>query len=229
MSIHRFCRIELRTTDRRAASAFYGAVLGHPTTQIVDLPPAAVARGAPPNWLGHVCVEDVQAVAARWIARGAVPLGPPADSLVLRDPGGAVLALTAQQEPPDQGVVWYQLYTAGVESVAKGYTELFGWSLGESFDLGRLGRFRQFSWGAGSVPVGTMADTAGRPELHPHWLFYFQVADLEAAIAQVAGHGGKVIGPAELPDGVRLAVCEDPQGAEFGLMPPQSTTGERKC
>lgn len=41
---------------------------------------------------------------------------------------------------------------------------------------------------------------------------------LEEAIDTVRLGGGTVDGPTALPDGSRVAVCEDPQGAAFGVM-----------
>ena len=46
------------------------------------------------------------------------------------------------------------------------------------------------------------------------------VRDLERAMTHVRDAGGVVIGPTALPDGRRVAVCEDPQGAAFAMMEP---------
>lgn len=59
----------------------------------------------------------------------------------------------------------------------------------------------------------------GRPEVHTHWLF-FSVPSLDVAVGRVREHGGLVIGPMELPGGARVAACDDPQGAAFGLIEP---------
>src|SRR6187397_547420 len=95
-----FSRYLLRTTDVAAAAAFYDAVLGGRGHGIVPLHEAALARGARPHWLGHVQVRElggVEALAARFIERGATRLGPTpgvGDFVVLRDAGGALVAVT---------------------------------------------------------------------------------------------------------------------------------------
>jgi predicted enzyme related to lactoylglutathione lyase len=56
----------------------------------------------------------------------------------------------------------------------------------------------------------------------PHWLFYFNVPALDAAIAMVTGGGGSVInGPMEVPGGAWIVQCFDPQGAAFALVAPK--------
>jgi len=68
----RFCRVQLRTTDVASARAFYAAVLGDGVaTDIVPLPDEAAARGAPPHWLGHIGVDDVDASARAFVERRA--------------------------------------------------------------------------------------------------------------------------------------------------------------
>jgi predicted enzyme related to lactoylglutathione lyase len=60
-----------------------------------------------------------------------------------------------------------------------------------------------------------------RPEpssVHVHWLFYFSVANLDDAIAKVRANGGNPQSAVVLPNGDRIARCEDPQGAAFGLL-----------
>ena len=59
----KFCRYVLRTTDVEGASTFYGDLLGArfwaDGINVVQLPPAVAARGAPAHWLGYIGVDDV--------------------------------------------------------------------------------------------------------------------------------------------------------------------------
>lgn len=222
-----FCRFELRTTDVPGARDFYRAVIGDLRTDIVALPAEAAARGARPHWLGHLGVDDVERVADALTVRGATRLGPTrpaADGRVvaiLRDPGGAVVALTTPPEspaPPEYtGVLWHTLNTADLSRTTACYCALFGWQLTQAQDLGPLGVYHHFAWRTGGPSVGAIADLAGRPGVHPHWLFHFRVAALEPALAAVGSAGGLVLPPVVLPDGERIAVCDDPQGAAFAL------------
>ena len=235
----RFCRIELRTIDVPAARLFYRALLGDDGADIVPLPAEAIARGARPHWLGHLGVADVEGVARAFVAEGATPLGPlrPTSTggvvAILRDPGGAVVALaTPPSAPLRADVVWHSLNTADLARATARYCALMGWQLTDLVDLGPLGRHQNFAWSPGGASVGrggsvgSMADIAGRPGVHPHWLFHFRVAALEPALAAVRAAGGLVLDPVTLPNGTRIAVCDDPQGAAFALQEDGGRTSQ---
>lgn len=214
-----FHRIQLRTTDIPAATAFYASVLGPSAHDIVPLPAQAAARGAPPHWLGHIEVGDVPRAVEAFVALGATRLGPEGEAVVVRDPGGAVVALEGPRGEPRSDVVWYVLNTHDVHRAVSTYQSMFGWAVKDAMDLGEHGVHHPFSWGEGD-PVGTMADIAGRSGVHPHWLFHFGVIDIHASIAAVRAGGGRALGPFPLPGGALTAVCEDAQGAAFGLFGP---------
>lgn len=220
----RFFQYHLRTSDVPAARAFYAAVLGSDASVVFPLHEQALAKGARPHWLGYWGVDDVDAALEAFRARGAMQLGPRAvnpaglDMVVIRDPGGAVLALskpTGGATFPE--VVWHHLSTTDVETARANYAALGGWQVSAPRELGAHGVVHDFAWEPGGAPVGTMSDIAGRPALHPHWLFHFRVASLEAATAAVRQHGGFSLPPITLDDGARVAVCDDAQGAAFAL------------
>ena len=220
----KFCRYDLRTTDADAARAFYTQVLGHDRARIWPLHEQAIARGARPHWLGRLGVENVERVAAAFVARGATRLGPAVattegEFVVLRDAGGAVVSVGAP--PPDADarvdVVWQVLNTNDSEQAAATYCELFAWELTDRIDLGAEGSFQQFTWDAGGASVGAIADIAARPGVHPHWIFFFEVDALDVAIATVRAAGGLALDPFSLPSGGRGCACDDAQGAAFGL------------
>ena len=223
----RFCRYQLRTTDVAAARAFYAAVidLGDSALEIVPLPPEAAARGAPPHWLGYLGVADVEATAAAFVARGATQVGParPAGDggtvAILRDPGGAVVALTSSRAPSTDAV-WPVLNTPDFARTTAAYRDLFGWHLTGQIDLGARGVYHQFAWTTGGPNAGAMTDVSGRPGIHPHWLPNFRVAALDAAVAGVAKTGGEIIAQLAVPGAARIAVCHDPRGAIFALREP---------
>jgi predicted enzyme related to lactoylglutathione lyase len=217
----------LRTTDAEAAAAFYGAVLERCGDGIVPLHESAIARGARCHWLGHIGARELggaEAMAARFVERGAMRLGPPpgqGDAVVVRDPGGAIVAVTDSSAESSAGVVWHQLNTRDPDTAATNYAALFGWSFTEQLDLGQLGRHQRFAFGAAESSIGLISDVEGRPEVHTHWLFFFSVPSLDVAVDRVRRYGGIVIGPIELPNGARVAACDDPQGAAFGLVEPE--------
>lgn len=222
----KFSRFELRTTAADAARAFYPRIFGHDRAVIWPLHEQALARGARAHWLGYVGVEDSERATAAFLERGATQLGPApaigdaARGVVLRDPGGAVMAI-ATPPPADVAaaldVSWHVLNTNDVTRTIANYQDTFGWKVSDRLDEGPHGAFQAFAWDDGGASVGAFADVAGRPAVHPHWLFFFAVEDLEQAIATTRAAGGLVLDPVSSPTGERICVCEDPQGAAFGM------------
>jgi len=221
-----FCRFDLRTTDVESARAFYTTILGHDRAVIWPLHEQALARGARPHWLGQLGVEDVEGATAAFVERGAAVLGPPRGTrdggqiVVLRDPGGAVLALgtprpASARAPTD--VVWHVLNTNGAARAIDNYRDLFGWALTRTVDRGPEGVLQEFAWRPSGASAGGIIDISGRPGVHPHWLFFFEVTMLDAAIDATRASGGVALEPITLPDGARACVCDDPQGAAFAL------------
>jgi predicted enzyme related to lactoylglutathione lyase len=223
--LNELLHLTLRTTDVSGARTFYESVLGAAPSSLVQLHEQAVARGAPPHWLGFIEVDDVAGVAARFLERGAQALSPKwvnpegLEAQVLRDPGGAVVALgkpaTRKDETPRSTM--HLLNTTDVERAKTNYRELFGWSFAASIDLGPLGVIRPFSFREGGPTVGAFVGIEGRAGVHPHWLFHFTVPSIDAALEQVRAAGGKALGPFTLHSGTRVAVCDDAQGAAFAL------------
>ncbi len=226
--VARIFTVQLRTTDIDGARSFYARVLGTDAVVIAPLPPQAVARGARPHWLGYIDVPDLDRALAAFVARGATPLGPRAqtaeglDFAVIRDPGGAVIALSTQppggaQRAPE--VVWHQLNTADVSRAKRDYAELFGWRCDAPAREPSAGVVNHpFSWERAGAPAGAMADIAGRPGVHAHWLFHFAVPSLDRALESVREWGGLTLPVIELANGRRVAVCDDAQGAAFALI-----------
>ncbi len=210
-----FVRWTLRTTDLEAARAFYAGLLEEGAPEVVELPAAARARGAKPHWLGHLAAAAPAKAIEAFVARGAMRLG---GGELLRDPSGAILAVTTPSAAARRDVVWQQLLVGDPARAARDYGELFGMKPGARLELAEHGSFDQFSWGGGDAPAGSIGDLTGKPHIHPQWLFFFRAADLDAAMRYVGAQGGLVLGPTALPDGRRVAVCDDPQGAAFGLM-----------
>jgi predicted enzyme related to lactoylglutathione lyase len=238
MTSSAFSRYDLRTLDPDGARSFYADALGLELGLAPPLPadPSTLAvwllheqarkRGAPAHWLGQIDVGDVELVAGRMVERGGERLGPTIEGrdgvayATLRDPFGAVLAVrTSVQGSRRQPVAWHHLHTRDLDEAWRFYSELFGWTHTETLDVADPpGGFRMFAWEAGGASVGSMANTARWPGVHTHWLYYFPVLDLEGVLAKIREKGGRVQGsPAVLSSGDRLAACEDPQGAAFGL------------
>jgi hypothetical protein len=217
----RFQHIQLRTTEPHAAREFHAGLLGADVAvDIVELPAAAIARGAVPHWLGQLGVDDLAQAVATFVDYGAIRLGPPPrhadEPAILRDGGGAVVSLAPRRPlAPGPEVAWHLLNTQALERMRACYVDVCGWSFGPSIDRGELGTFEPFAWDGPAI--GALASIVDRPAVHPHWLFFLRVRALDGALAWVRAQGGLVLGRFEADDGRRVAVCEDPQGATFGL------------
>ncbi len=208
-----FDEFELRANDVGAARAFYTRLLGAEPT-VTALPARARERGAPPHWLGSLRVPRLDAAVAQVIARGGATLGPVSRArAVCRDPGGAVFGLSEEPTSRAPGpFVWHELHTDDVGRAFAFYEGLARWRPGAAFEGPVTARLLDGADGA-------ILETLGRvPGIHPHWLFYGPVEDLARAVAFVREAGGRVgHGPVETPGGRTIAVCEDPEGAAFGL------------
>lgn len=229
-----FFRYVLRTTDLAAARAFYAGAIGlelpdgmssDSALEAWPLHERAIARGAPPHWLGQLAVDDVDRMLGRLIALGSEALGPAvqgrdgAPFATLRDPFGAVIGIRARgARTVEAPIVWHQLHTRDVDGAWALYRDLFGWTHERTVDVPELeGGYRLFAWNESGAPVGAMGNTARWPGVHTHWLFFLPTADIDAAAARVRALGGTAMEPVTLPDGMRLVACEDPQRAAFGL------------
>ena len=247
----RFAWYELMTTDIAAAREFYASVMGWgaldastpdlpytlatagdvPVSGLMGLPPEAIKKGATPRWMGYVAVDDVDAVARRFRRLGGAVYVPPTDTnigriAVVADPQAATLALVTGLKTGRQDsalgeighVGWHELLADDWKKAFGFYGDIFGWQ--KSDEIGTTKKYQVFS--AGGRTMGGMF-TKHPADPIPFWLFYFNVDDLDAAIARVKTGGGQIFeGPYDLPDGGWIVRCRDPQGAGFALQGKRS-------
>ncbi len=198
------------------------------------LPEAAAAMGAPSHWVGYTHVANVDETVAKATALGAHVYFPPTDVgttgriAVLADPQGAQFAVyahgpNAPQDPPNDQkglgqLSWCELATSDVDGAKAFYGELFGWRETGTMDMGPdAGTYSMFGQHDGDMIGAMMA----RPKEMPMsaWVYYFRVADCDAAY-----HRAKELGaedrypPMDIPGGGRACLIADPQGATFGLV-----------
>lgn len=201
---------------------------------LMTLPPEARANGVPPCWTGYVGVDDVDACVQGVTAAGGKLLREPEDIpgigrfAVVADPYGAGFVLftdssgemPAPADPATPGYIgWHELQAGDGVGAFAFYSALFGWTKAEAMDMGPQGVYQLFS--TGGDPVGGMMTKM--PEVpQPFWLYYINVATLDAAVTRVTDGGGKVlVGPMEVPGGSWIVNCLDPQGAVFALVAPR--------
>jgi uncharacterized protein len=186
------------------------------------------AEGAPPHWVGHIYVEDVDAAAKRAEGAGGEVVVAPTDIpdvgrfSVLRDPQGAVFSVFTANDPsmpPSEGVfVWDELATSDVEGAKRFYGEVVGWTTRDQ-QVGGDFTYTLFRSGdsdrAGCMPM--MPDTPA-----PMWITYVGADDVDGTAERAKELGATVYaGPMDIPDGIgRFAVIGDPTGAAIGIFKP---------
>ncbi|MEV5874653.1 VOC family protein [Streptomyces sp. NPDC052101] len=236
------CWTELGTSDLEGAKRFYTELFGwRPETDprpeaggytVAHLGDAAVAalsplyqESQPVAWNVSFAVRDADAAVRRVEEAGGTVILGPMDIFdvgrfaVVLDPTGAVFQLWQARSFPGAGLFnapgalgWVELATRDTERAQDFYTTVFDWSVTASEWYTQ--------WGIDGDDFGGMADMGDRfpPEVPPHWLPYFAVTDVDttAEVAEQAG-GAVVLAPVSVPDGPRIAVLRDPQGAAFGV------------
>jgi predicted enzyme related to lactoylglutathione lyase len=186
--------------------------------------------GAPPHWLGHVGVEDVDETVAQAEGAGGSLLAAPMDipevgrMAVLRDPQGAafsVFSSASQEWTPTEGVfVWDELHTTDVDGATAFYREVIGWSANDR-DMGGGVTYTMFDSG-GEQRAGCM--TIMQPDMPPNWLTYIGSDDVDASCKRAEELGArKMMGPMDIPGVGRSAVLTDPTGAVFALFSPSES------
>jgi uncharacterized protein len=249
-TIGRFVWHDHLTKDPKAAVAFYSDVIGWKTEPFgkgddytiwvgsqgplggtTKLPDEAAKMGAPPQWMGHVGVRNVDETAARAKQLGGKILKAPTDIpevgrfAVIADPQGAEVSIfepkpsgstTPHDETQEGEFCWNELMTSDQAGALRFYSELFGWKRMSDTDMGTRGTYIVF--GDGEKPFGgIMTQPKGMP-MPPMWVYYTETSDIEKAIGRATGRGATVMnGPMEVPGGGHVAQLMDPQGAMFAL------------
>ncbi|ELS51277.1 VOC family protein [Streptomyces viridochromogenes] len=236
------CWTELGTSDLAAAKRFYEGLFGwraetdprqeaggYSIAHLGDAPVAALTplyrEGQPVAWNVAFAVPDADAAAAQVTEAGGTVLVGPMDVFdvgrfaVAVDPTGAGFQLWQARAFSGAGLLnapgslgWVELMTREPERAVDFYTTVFGWSVDAAE--------RYTQWGIGGADFGGMVtmDDKFPHEVPAHWLPYFAVVDVDLTAADATEAGGTVLmEPTSVPDGPRIAVLRDPQGAMFGV------------
>jgi hypothetical protein len=241
-----FCWTDLNTTDQDGAKAFYGGLLGweaqdmpvgegafysmmrvagKDVAAIAPQPEQQRAAGVPPSWNSYVSVESADAAVERAKELGGTVHAPAFDVMdvgrmaVMTDPQGAFLMVweprrhfgAALVNAPG-ALVWNELATPDLDASSAFYSGLFGWEIApfQGSPTPYLAIRNGESNNGGMRP-------SDPPDVPPHWLVYFGVQDIEAALAKVSELGGTVMaGPIDIQM-AKIGIASDPQGAVFAL------------
>jgi predicted enzyme related to lactoylglutathione lyase len=239
-----FCWIELATSDGAASKSFYSSVFGW-TINDIPMPDGSTytileidghTLGAlyqnkeqPPAWNSYVNVTSVDESTQRAQESGAKIIAPPFDVMdvgrmsVIADPAGASLCLWQAGKTIGAAVrgdvntlCWNELMTPDIETAREFYKGLFGWNLKVTPEYTEIS--------VGTTGVGGMMHITPEMQGMPTaWTPYICVADADATVEKIKSNGGKVyMGPHEIPNVGRFAVCADPQGAMFNIIHPSA-------
>ncbi|MFJ5921823.1 VOC family protein [Kitasatospora sp. NPDC092948] len=236
------CWVELSSKDPLAARTFYHELFGWRAEVVPDEKAMGYTRlylgdqlvaglvglmqpDQPTAWNISFHSPDVDATAAAVTEAGGALVVGPMDALgwgrfaVARDPGGAIFSAWQPgtlrgcdviNEPGALG--WVELATRDPNGAVAFYRRVFGWTV----TTGEM--YTQF--GLDGRDFGGMMDMADQfpAEVPPYWMPYFAVADVDLSAERAALLGATVtLPPTDVPDGPRLAVLRDAQGAAFGI------------
>ena len=201
----------------------------------MQIPAEAAKNGMQPGWLGYLNVADVDAAVAAVTAAGGAVHRPAMDlpgvgriALIADAQGAPVYVMQpagaggpshafASGKPGHAG--WNELNTTDWEAAFALYGPIFGWGKSTPMDMGPMGVYQLFSAG-GAEAIGAMFNNPNVPR--PHWLFYFNVEDIDAAKARLEAAGGtSLMGPHPVPGDLWIVQAQDPQGATFAIVGPR--------
>lgn len=195
----------------------------------------AMQEGQPAAWTVYLASDDADATAELIREHGGRIFVEPTEipgngrMVIAADPTGAVFGVWQQQGMVGSAVVdepgafvWDDARLHDAEVGKRFYAAVFGLRyspLGP--ESGEMGDYETFiaPGGVEERPAGGMGGMLGAgPGTPSHWLAYFAVADVDAAVAAVGDGGGTVLAtPEDTPYG-RVATAADPFGAAFGLI-----------
>jgi predicted enzyme related to lactoylglutathione lyase len=209
-----------------------------PVAGIMEITPDLPAE-VPAHWLQYIGTRDVDGTAEAAVRAGGSIVKAPSDMTgagryaVLKDPQGAVFAVidpeNARPEgadvPPLGAFSWNELATSDLEAAFAFYSGLFGWDAMQRMDIGPAGIYLVF--GSNGVQRGGMYIKSSEDPGPPNWLPYAHVANSDDSYAVALAAGAKAMAPPmDIPNGGRIAIVMDPNGAAFAV---HSTTAVAKA
>ncbi|MGA2531250.1 MAG: VOC family protein [Acidimicrobiales bacterium] len=144
---------------------------------------------------------------------------------VLVDPTGAVFGAWQPGTFPgftvfgEHGALsWCELLTREYEKAVEFYRASFGWDTATVSDTDEF-RYTTLHHETGEAELAGIMDAAGfLPEAIPsHWSIFWEVDELDAAVAKLIALGGSVVSEARDTPYGRLGGVTDPTGAQFKL------------
>ena len=169
---------------------------------LMTMPPDAAKMGMPPAWVGYIHTRDTDASTKALRAAGGAVHREPDDIpgvgrfSVVADPQGASF-MFLQPNLADQPVLpattpghvgWHELFASDRQAAFDFYASQFGWTHAGDFDMGEMGIYQTFA--AGPESGGGIMNKPPQMAV-PAWLFYFNVAAIDAAAADATNQIGR--------------------------------------
>lgn len=237
------CWVDLSVHDVEAAATFYRNVLGwefadtsaeYGGYRMAGVDGVQVAgigphQGDNPSyWVLYFATDDVDAFVEKAKRLGGSVYVEPFDVVtqgrmaIITDPSGAFFGAWQSGEHSGFGAgeqpgffTWAEVNTRDADKARDFYAELLGATVTET-PAGATS-YHYLSKDAKNF-AGILQMNEEWGDIPPHWMVYFQVEDIESAVARTKEHGGTVaVEPFDTPFG-RIAVVGDPAMAPFSLM-----------
>jgi uncharacterized protein len=238
--------IDLGSPDVEASARFYtglfgwqsedmGEQMGHYTMFRQDgKSVAAVAPLMSPQqptvWSTYISTTNAEDTARKVTEAGGQVIAPPMQVMeegtmaVFVDPTGAAFGVWQPNRMTGADVVntpvslsWNELSTRDLPAAKAFYTKVFPWTA-KSNAMPDGSEYVEWQVEGKSVGGGMAMNPQIPPQVPPHWLVYFAVANTDNTLKRAQELGAKVMVPAtDIPQG-RFAVMTDPQGAAFAII-----------
>jgi predicted enzyme related to lactoylglutathione lyase len=238
--------LDVTTSDIPGAQAFYAGLLGwtfgagdpdyggYCMCEVDAVPVAGMApvrEGWTPAWTLYFATDDVRASAARITESGGslysevMDIGDSGSMVVAADPAGAAFGLWQARQHIGTGVysepgglTWEDLRSSDPDASKAFYSAVLGWDFQPLPMAGP--DYATFHQPGDEAPMGGVGGMMGMDGFPSHWIVYFGVTDVDAAVAYVEAHDGHILSPGfDTPFG-RMAAVTDPYGASFWVTAP---------
>jgi len=238
--------VDLGTPDVGASSRFYGELfgwqaqdlgeqMGHYTMFSQDGKSVAAAAPLmspqqPTAWTTYISTSNAEETARKVTAAGGTVIAAPMAVMdqgtmaVFADSGGGAFAIWqpaamtgAQLVNVPNSLSWNELATRDIAAAKRFYTAVFPWTA-KSNAMPDGSEYVEWQIDGRSIGGGMQMGAQFPPQVPPHWLVYFAVANTDNIVKRAQELGGKSTVPAmDIPQG-RFAVLADPQGAAFAVI-----------
>jgi uncharacterized protein len=238
--------VDLGTPDLEGSIRFYGRLFGwdaadlgeqagHYTMfrqdgKVVAAVGPHMDANQPTAWNTYMATDNAEETAKKVTDNGGQVLMAPfavmdqGTMAVFMDPTGAAFSVWqpaimkgAELVNTPNSFSWNELMTRDMAAAKNFYTKVFPWGA-KANDMPNGQKYTEWQVDGKSIAGGMPITADMPPNIPPHWLVYFAVADTDDIVKRAQELGGKVMAPPQdIPQG-RFAVLEDPQGAAFGVI-----------